>query len=33
MTKDEVKKQYGDNLDMIKYELEVEKAFEIIKGE
>lgn len=33
MTKDEVKKQYGDNLDIIKYELEVEKAFEIIKGE
>lgn len=33
MTKDEVKKQYGDNLDMIKYELEVEKAFNIIKGE
>ena len=33
MTKDEVKKQYGDNLDIIKYELEVEKAFEVIKGE
>ena len=33
MTKEEVKKQYGDNLDMIKYELEVEKAFSIIKGE
>ena len=33
MTKEEVKKQYGDNLDMIKYELEVEKAFDVIKGE
>ena len=33
MTKDEVKAQYGENLDMIKYELEVEKAFNIIKGE
>ena len=33
MTKEEVKKQYGDNLDYIKYDLEVSKAFEIIKGE
>ena len=33
MTKEEVKKQYGDNLDYIKYDLEVRKAFEAIKGE
>ena len=33
MTKEEVKKQYGDNLDYIKYDLEVKKAFEAIKGE
>lgn len=33
MTKVEVKKQYGDNLDYIKYDLEVRKAFKIIKGE
>ena len=33
MTKEEVKKQYGDNLDYIKYDLEVRKAFKIIKGE
>ena len=33
MTKEEVKKQYGDNLDYIKYDLEVKKAFETIKGE
>lgn len=33
MTKEEVKKQYGDNLDYIKYDLEVNKAFKIIKGE
>ena len=33
MTKDEVKKQYNGNLDYIKYELEVKKAFDIIKGE
>lgn len=33
MTKEEVKKQYGDNIDYIKYDLEVRKAFDIIKGE
>jgi len=33
MTKEEVKKQYGDNLDYIKYDLEVRKAFNVIKGE
>ena len=33
MTKEEVKKQYGENLDYIKYDLEVTKAFDIIKGE
>ena len=33
MTKDEVKKQYGGNLDYIKYDLEVRKAFNVIKGE
>ena len=33
MTKEEVKKQYGENLDYIKYDLEVRKAFEVIKGE
>ena len=33
MTKEEVKKQYGDNLDYIKYDLEVRKAFNAIKGE
>ena len=33
MTKEEVKKQYGENLDYIKYDLEVKKAFNIIKGE
>jgi len=33
MTKEEVKKQYGDNLDYIKYDLEVSKAFEAIKGD
>ena len=32
MTKEEVKKQYGENLDYIKYDLEVRKAFEVIKG-
>ena len=32
MTKEEVKKQYGENLDYIKYDLEVSKAFDIIKG-
>ena len=33
MTKEEVKKQYGENLDYIKYDLEVREAFKIIKGE
>ena len=33
MTKEEVKKQYGENLDYIKYDLEVNKAFKVIKGE
>ena len=33
MTKEEVKKQYGENIDYIKYDLEVNKAFDIIKGE
>ncbi|MBR6690575.1 MAG: trigger factor [Bacilli bacterium] len=33
MTKEEVKKQYGDNLDYIKYDLEVTKAFDAIKGD
>ena len=33
MTKEEVKKQYGENLDYIKYDLEVSKAFDIIKGD
>lgn len=33
MTKEEVKKQYGENLDYIKYDLEVKKAFSAIKGE
>ena len=33
MTKEEVKKQYGENLDYIKYDLEVKKVFSIIKGE
>ena len=32
MTKEEVKKQYGD-VNYIKYDLEVNKAFELIKGE
>ncbi len=32
MTKEEVKKEYGDNLDYIKFDLEVNKAFDIIKG-
>lgn len=31
MTKDEVKAQYGENLDYIRYDLEVKKAFEVIK--
>lgn len=30
MTKEEVKKQYGENLDYIKYDLEVKKVFDII---
>ena len=33
MTKEEVKKQYGENLDYIKYDLEVRKAFNVLKGE
>ena len=33
MTKEEVKKQYGGNFDYIKYDLEVKKAFEVIKSE
>lgn len=33
MTKEEVKKQYGENIDYIKYDLEVQKAFDIIKGD
>ena len=33
MTKEEVKKQYGDTTDYIKYDLEVKKAFELIKGD
>lgn len=33
MTKEEVRKEYGDNIDYIKYDLEVRKAFDIIKGE
>ncbi len=33
MTKEEVKKQYGENLDYIKYDLEVRKAFKVIKGD
>ena len=33
MTKEEVKKQYGDNTDYIKYDLEVTKALDIIKGD
>jgi len=33
MTKEEVKKQYGENLDYIKYDLEVKKAFAVIKGD
>ncbi len=32
MTKEEVKKEYTDNLDYIKFDLEVNKAFDIIKG-
>ena len=32
MTKDEVKKQYNDNLDYIKYDLQFRKVFDIIKG-
>ena len=33
MTKEEVKKQYNNSLDYIKYDLEVRKAFNIIKGD
>ncbi len=31
MTKEEVRKQYGENIDYIKYDLEVKKAFDVIK--
>lgn len=33
MTKEEVKKQYGENIDYIRYDLEVQKVFSIIKGD
>ena len=33
MTKEEVKKQYAGNTDYIKYDIEVTKAFDIIKGD
>lgn len=33
MTKEEVKKQYGENIDYVKYDLEVQKVFKIIKGD
>ena len=33
MTKEEVLKNYGDSTDYIKYDLEVKKVFDIIKGE
>ena len=33
MTKDEVKKEYNNNLEYIAYDLKVKRAFEIIKGE
>ena len=33
MTKEEVKKQYNDNLDYIKYELQFRKAFDVMKSE
>lgn len=33
MTKDEVKKEYDDNLDYISFDLKVRKVFDIIKGE
>lgn len=33
MTKEEVKKQYGDNLEYISYDIKVRRAFDIIKGE
>ena len=33
MTKEEVKKQYGDNLDYISYDIKVRRAFDIMKGE
>lgn len=32
MTREEVKKQYGENIDYIKYDLEVRKAFDTIKS-
>ena len=31
MTKEEIKKQYGDNLDYLSYDIKVHKAFDIIK--
>ena len=33
MTKEEVKKQYDNNLDCISYDLKVRRVFDIIKGE
>ena len=33
MTKEEVKKEYDDNLDYISFDLKVRKVFDIIKGE
>ena len=33
MTKEEVKKQYDNNLDYIRYDLKVRRVFDIIKGE
>ena len=32
MTKEEVKKEYNDNLDYIRFDLKVDKVFDIIKG-
>ena len=33
MTKEEVKKQYDNNLEYISYDLKVNRALDIIKGE
>ena len=33
MTKEEVKKEYDNNLDYISFDLKVRKVFDIIKGE